>query len=85
MIIKRAQKIFNPRTGEKKYIKLEVECTKCGNSRIVDSIELDEALKHSKNFLVKFKCRCGDPEAVKGVHRHWLEWHRSSFDLFPPW
>lgn len=85
MKIKRAQKIINPRTGERKYIKLEVECDICGNSRIVSSTELDEALLRTKSFLIKFKCTCGDPAAVRGIHKHWLQWHRSSYDLFPPW
>lgn len=85
MKVKRAQKIFNPMTGERKYVKIEMECKICGHSRVVTSDELHEAVQKTRLF-VAFRCgNCRDPQSFINVHKTWFQFHRYSYDLFPPW
>lgn len=82
--IHRGQKVFNPTTGLRKYVKLDVECNTCGARRIINPHELENALKSTSDYLIRFRCRSCQG-GVRAINRQWFEWSTYQLDLFTPW
>lgn len=84
MRITRAKKRFNPKTGERKYYKIEVKCEACSHTRRISEEELLEALSKSGIFI-RFRCGVCKGVDVCSINREWFSWHRHNYDIFPIW